>query len=112
MKPLVLIIATCFLSLNISAQSAQETKTQKKFIEVAFLENGNIVANGKKTTLKSLKPKLEQLQKVKGKVHYYQAPKIKQIHLMKNLDLVKLINSYKLPMIAYADKNFSKIKGQ
>lgn len=110
MKRLFIIAFLSFMSTNVIGQS--DKKIQKEFIEIAFLSNGDIIADGNKTTVKALKPKLEMLKKNKGKVHYYQAPQIKQTHLMKNLSLIKLIKSYDLRMIAYADKSFSKIKGQ
>ena len=112
MKRFILILIIGLFSMSAVAQSNQKTKAKKEFIEVAFLSNGDIVVDGKKTNQNALIPKLEALEKKKGEVHYYQAPKIKQIHLMKNVSLVKLIKSYKVRMIAYADKNFSKIKGQ
>lgn len=112
MKHFILILMAGLFSIGTIAQSKEGGKAKKEFIEIAFLSNGDIIVDGKKTKQAALVPKLEALQKKKGEVHYYQAPKIKQIHLMKNISLVKLIKSYKVRMIAYADEKFSKRKGQ
>jgi hypothetical protein len=110
MKRFLLIFALSLFALNATAQS--DTSTKKEFIEIAFLSNGNLMVDGKKSTQKALIPKLEALEQKKGEVHYYQAPKISQQNLMKNIALIKLFKKYKMPVIAYADKNFSKRKGE
>ena len=111
MKSIFLLLTICFASITITAQSEQKQQTKTAFIEIAFLSNGDIIADGKKTTVKKLELKLKELKKKKGEVHYYQAPRIKQVHLMRNMNLVQTIRGYKLRMIAYADKEFSKVKG-
>ena len=94
MKHFILILIIGLFSMSAVAQSNQKTKTKKEFIEVAFLSNGDIVVDGKKTNQNALIPKLEALEKKKGEVHYYQAPKIKQIHL--NIPMIKMMTAYML----------------
>ena len=111
MKRFLIIFALFFCSISLSAQS-DTSKKKKEFIEVAFLSNGTLLVDGKLSSKKALIPKLEALQKKKGEVHYYQARTVKQKDLMRAIDLMKLVKKYKLPMIAYKDKNFSKRQGQ
>ena len=106
MKRILLVLTISLFSLNLSAQSDKQ-----EILKVAFLETGTLLVDGKKSTKKALIAKLENIQKKKGKVYYYQSPKVKQMDLMKALNTFKLLSKYKVPVIAYSDKDFKKRKG-
>ena len=111
MKRILFILVICFLSNNILAQD-QQIKNKKEFIQVAFLSDGKTLVDGKEIPQEALIKKLNALKEKKGEIHYYNAPKIKKIHLMKNIDLMKTLRSSKLRMISYKDKDFKKRAGK
>jgi hypothetical protein len=110
MKRILLLLFVSFFTLQLSAQSDQQEK--KEVLKIAFLENGTLLVDGKLSTKKALIPKLEALERKKGEVYHYQAPRVNKTDLMKAIDIFKLLKKYKVRVIAYADKDFKRRKGQ